>query len=82
MDLLPSASVGELRDFANGIIWADIYREVNVWLNEIRSQLEVEEEMVVIRRLQGSAKACRDLLRLPDVLIDLAQQHAEETDLG
>lgn len=59
----------QLKDFINSSIWADMKREVQVWLDDVRNQLEQETNIEIYRRLQGNAEACRYFLGLPEVLV-------------
>jgi len=60
----------EMRDFINSNIWKDLSYEVSRWLDDIRNQLEVENNSDIIRKLQGNAEAVNRFLRLPEVLVE------------
>ena len=60
----------ELRDFIISSVWRDLRNEVTQWLDDIRTQLEVESNVDIIRRLQGNAEAINKFLRLPEVLAE------------
>ena len=60
----------ELRDFIISSVWRDLRNEITQWLDDIRTQLEVESNVDIIRRLQGNAEAINKFLRLPEVLAE------------
>jgi hypothetical protein len=64
------SSARELRDFLISSVWRDMRGEMLLWLDDIRSQLEVESNLDVIRKLQGNAEAVNKFLRLPEVLAE------------
>ena len=63
-----------LRDFINNsIIWADIQGELIIWLNDIRDQLENSSGDLsprVMDRLGGNAESVRNLLALPQIMLE------------
>ena len=66
------SSVGQLKDFVDGVIWRDIQDELKLWLEDIRDQLEDPGHELFpedIKRLQGNAEAVRRVLELPRNLI-------------
>lgn len=65
-----ASSAHELREFVRSNIWRDLKDELNIWLDDIRTQLEVESNVDVIRRLQGNAEAVNKILRLPEILAE------------
>jgi hypothetical protein len=66
----------QLSDFKHSVFWQDICEELDIWLNEIRDQLEnpdLDFSHRTLDQLGGSAKALRNVKNLPDVLIGLAE---------
>lgn len=61
----------ELQNFIQSNVWRVLSNELQVWLNDIRAQLEVTEQIDVLRKLQGNAEAVRRALELPQHLLDL-----------
>lgn len=70
-----------LKDFIeNSTVWRDMKSEMNVWLKDIRDQLENPEGHMSVRvldRLGGNAESVRNLLVLPEVLLDIIDQQEE-----
>lgn len=64
----------QLEDFiSSSPIWADIQSELQAWLEDIRDQLENTNGQTGIRimdRLGGNAESVRNLLALPQVLLE------------
>ena len=64
----------DLREFIrNSIVWADIKQELEIWLEDIRDQLENTNGSLSVRildRLGGNAESVRNLLALPDVMLE------------
>ena len=64
----------DLREFIhNSIIWADIKSELEIWLTDIRDQLENSNGSLSVRildRLGGNAESVRNLLALPEVMLE------------
>jgi hypothetical protein len=65
-----TSSARELRDFILSAVWRDLRNEMFQWLDDIRTQLEVEDQLDVIRKLQGNAEAVNKFLRLPEILAE------------
>lgn len=68
----------QLEDFiSSSPIWADIQSELQAWLEDIRDQLENTNGQTGIRvmdRLGGNAESVRNLLALPQVLLETLNQ--------
>lgn len=60
----------DLRNFLASSVWRDMANEMNLWLSDIREQLETTAELEILRRLQGNAEAVRRFLDLPQTLLD------------
>ena len=64
----------ELKEFIrNSIIWADIKQELEIWLKDIRDQLENSngsQSVRILDRLGGNAESVRNLLALPEVMLE------------
>ena len=70
----------EWRQFQETSIWKDICEEIDIWIEEIRDQLESEEvDLGIVKALRGSALALRNVKRLPENLEATAQE-LEEND--
>jgi len=71
------SSIGQLIDFKeNSIVWKDIKNELHVWLEDIRDLLENPDGDMSVRvldRLGGNAETLRNILALPEVLIDILE---------
>lgn len=73
-----SSTPEQMRDFLLGNIWADLTKEINAWLNDIRDQLENVTDKEEISNLQGSAKACRNFLNLPMNIIEIMLERIDD----
>jgi len=54
-------------------IWKDIKYELNAWLTDIRNQLENSDGNIsprIMDRLGGNAETVRNVLSLPDILLE------------
>ena len=70
-------------DFKKSTIWKDICDEIDVWIEELRNQLEAEEiDLGMVKSLRGSAKALRHVKELPDNLELIAMSLEEEQKNG
>jgi len=77
------STLGQLKDFKESVFWQDISEELDVWLEEIRNQLEngdLNFSHRTLDQLGGSAKAIRNIKNLPEVLIGLAEDNRELHD--
>lgn len=54
----------------NSLAWRDLSNEVTIWLDDIRSKLETEDDIGEIKRFQGIAEACRHFINLPQSIVD------------
>ena len=76
-------TVGQLQDFKSSAFWSDACEELDIWIEEIRSQLEnpdLEFDHRTLDQLGGNAKALRSVKMLPDVLIAIAEENRELRD--
>lgn len=64
------ASLIEYEKLLESYVWNDLKFEVNVWLEDIRSKLETEDDIGEIKRFQGIAEACRHFMNLPQSIVD------------
>jgi len=64
------SSYANMRDFAVSSIWVDLSDEINNWLDDIHSQLESEVDHNILMKLQGNAEACRNILALPNQMLE------------
>lgn len=79
------STLEQLRDFFEGLVWRDIEDELRLWLDDIRNLLESPDGTPFIddvRRLQGSAEAIRNVLKLPENLIHNKEIELEEEKNG
>jgi len=54
-------------------IWRDLKSELNVWLEDIRNQLENSDGNIsprIMDRLGGNAETVRNVLALPEILLE------------
>lgn len=73
-------SPDELTQFEKTSIWLDIVDELNVWLHEIRDNIESTDlELSAVPELRGSAKALRNVINLLPNLAEIARQELEDT---
>ena len=75
------STIGQLMDFKEGFIWADITDELEVWLKQIHQQLEnhgMASDHRMLDRLGGSAEAIRNFEDIIDTLIDLSENKEVE----
>ena len=71
-------TVEDYEEFLKSNIWKDIQSNYERWLDDIRNGLESEQDAITIRELQGSAKAVRNALNLPEII--LMQLKEEDQD--
>ena len=65
--------------FKNSTQWQDICEEIDIWIEEIRNQLESEEvDLGEVKALRGSARALRHVKGLPENLKQLALDREQE----
>lgn len=71
----------DLRDFINNsLVWVDIKSELEIWLKDIRDQLENTSGNLsprVLDRLGGNAESVRNLLALPQVMLETLDNDAK-----
>jgi hypothetical protein len=73
-------SLGAHKDFAESVVWLDYQQELLAWLDSIRDQLEIEQDMHTITHLQGVAEACHKFLALPNNIIEILSIVRESDD--
>ena len=74
---------GQLEDFKASVFWQDACEELDIWIEEIRNQLEntdLDFNARTLDQLGGCAKALRHVKQLPDVLIAIAKDSKEARD--
>jgi len=65
----------EWKSFQESTIWKDICEEFDIWLEEIRDQLESDGvDLGLVKSLRGSALAIRNAKRLPENLQIAAEE--------
>lgn len=60
----------QYQDFMGSLIWHDIRRELEAWLENARSELEVESLTERIYRLQGVCESLKRVINLPDQILE------------
>ena len=74
-------TTGQINDFEKSAIWRDILAELDIWLEEIRDQLEnadLDFDHRTLDQLGGNAKAIRMMKMMPEVLSSLANDEEVE----
>jgi hypothetical protein len=74
------SNIGNLIDFKESIIWQDICEEIDVWIDEIRNQLEnpdLEMTHRALDQLGGNVESLRRVKGILDVLIGLAEDELD-----
>lgn len=72
-------SLNEFERFQKSSLWADLKGELDIWLIQIHLSMENEDiDDKTYRQLQGSAKAIRQMQKLPEVLIENLKLEMEE----
>ena len=74
------STIGQLRDFKESFIWQDMCEELDVWLEQVREQLEDPDSVFddrQIHKLQGNAETIRNTKNIVDILIGLAEEELD-----
>ena len=58
----------QLKDFQEGTIWQDMKRELEVWLEMNRDEMEDTEDEKVWKQCRGRNEAIKYMLEMPRVL--------------
>lgn len=77
------STAGQIAEFAEGRIWKDICDELDIWLRQIRDELENNSLAFSHRTLDqlgGCAKALRNVKDIPIVLVGLAEDENYERE--
>ena len=65
----------ELTHFEQSIIWQDIVGELEIWLTELRDQMESDEaDWEMVQMLRGSSKALRNVKNMLPNLAAIAEE--------
>ena len=68
----------EIRQHESSNIWLDLVEELDIWLTEIRDNLESDDlPLEQMPKLQGSAKALRNVIGMLPILADNAETQEE-----
>jgi len=70
------STVGQIRELENSNFWRDVCDELDVWILQIRLELEnldLELSHRALDQLSGCAKALRNVKNIPEVLIGLLE---------
>lgn len=59
-----SATYSEYRDFIESNVWGDIHKELVMWIESLRDELEFEEGQE-IKKIQGRISALKEVLEFP-----------------
>jgi hypothetical protein len=69
---------GQFEDFKSSLLWQDMLQEVELWISNAHHNLEdpslSDIETAVIR---GCIRSARDLMQLPDTIINILTMEAE-----
>ena len=68
-EVLVNSSIGQFDDFLESSIWADMKRELGVWLEGVRNisedpETEDKERLISIGRID----ACKRFIALPEIM--------------
>ena len=67
------SSAEDIKSFMDSSMWRDMEKEIELWIEKIRDSSEspkLHEDDKSDDSLRGSAEALRDVLALPEVMID------------
>lgn len=70
------STIGQVTDFSTSNVWKDICDEIDIWLRQVRLELEnldLELSHRALDQLSGCAKALRNVKNIPEVLIGLLE---------
>ncbi|RKY23419.1 MAG: hypothetical protein DRP62_05925 [Planctomycetota bacterium] len=75
------SSARDFEQLTRDATWLDIEDEINIWIEEIRNNLEADEiSLEEVPALRGAIKALRNVLNMPLILAE--QLKDEEKDDG
>lgn len=66
-----------------GLLWPEFKEEIEVWIEQLRMILEDSNDEVSLREIhqaQGSLRALRNVLQLPETILEQKQSNEEEQD--
>ena len=74
------STIGQLKDFFEGVIWQDIEDELHAWIEDIRDSLEGRNTLFIedVNRLRGSVEAVRNVLALKETMIANKEDELKE----
>ena len=64
---------GQMQDFLDGVVWRDIKEEIEAWIEEMQESLsdpDGPKDIETICIMRGITKACKNFLKMPEVLVD------------
>lgn len=67
------------------LLWPEVKEELEVWIDQLRMILEDSEDSTSLKDIhqaQGSLRALRNVLQLPEQLLDQKQSNEEEEENG
>jgi hypothetical protein len=67
------------------LLWPEIEKEVEIWIEQLRGILEdpkLDTDLKDIHQAQGSIRSLRNVLDLPEILVENKRIDQEETEDG
>lgn len=77
------STIVELEDFINSMVWKDLQYELNIWIEDIRRELESPDrtpDIYLIRQLQGNLETVRKVLQMPQEVINNIKEDRERKE--
>ncbi len=63
------SNINEFSSFISSSVWFDFKNELEYWIVSLQDQLEVQDDVNEIRRIQGRLSALREVLDFPTQVI-------------
>jgi hypothetical protein len=67
------STIVAIEDFLNSTVWLDFQHEFNMWIDDIRKELEAPDrtpDIYLVRQLQGNIEFARKALQMPYEIIN------------
>jgi hypothetical protein len=77
---IPTAA--QMKSFRENIVWLAIEEQIKMSLDVTTKDLLAEDDIKLMYRFQGEAKALEDILLLPEVLYEEALSDEQENERG
>lgn len=75
------STLDQIESFAKGPIWEDLRRQLLLWIEAGRDEMENCADMIPVAKLQGRTEAFREMMDLPAVLASaVAVEEKQEED--